>query len=106
MIAMGVEIKPSDLYYRYPRKKENRELPKFSGKPDPNPFDRNDLYEVIPMYEQVMDALGSNEMDVLHRMEEVLNSEVPGFVQTREEIYDCLLMVMQGLLGIDSEAQA
>ena len=103
---MGVEIKPSDLYYRYPRKKENRELPKFSGKPDPNPFDRNDLYEVIPMYEQVMDALDSNEMDVLHRMEEVLNNEVPGFVQTREEIYDCLLMVMQGLLGIDSEAQA
>jgi hypothetical protein len=48
-----------------------------------------------------MDALGSNEMDVLHRMEEVMNTEVPGFIQTREEMYDCLLMVMQGLMGID-----
>lgn len=102
VIGMAVMIKPSDLYYRYPRKKENREVPKFSGKPDSAPFDRNDMYEVIPMFEQVMDALGSNEMDVLHKMEEVLNNDVPGFVQTREEMYDCLLMVMQGLLGIES----
>lgn len=98
---MGITIKPSDLYYRYPRKKETREVPKFSGKPDPNPFDRHDMYEVIPMYEKVLDALGNNEMDVLHKMEEVLNNEVPAFVQTREEMYDCLLMVMQGLLGIE-----
>lgn len=100
MSGMGVQIKPSDLYYRYPRKKQNRELAKFCGKPDAALFDRNDLYEVIPMFEAVLDALGSNEMDVLHRMEEVLNNEVPRFVRTREEIYDCLLMVMQGLLGI------
>ena len=102
---MGIEIKPSDLYYRYPRKKENREQPKFSGKPDSNPFDRYDLYEVVPMYQAVMDALGNNEQDVLQKMEEVLNDEVPAFVQTREEIYDCLLMVMQGLLGIESEKE-
>lgn len=101
MSSMGVQIKPSDLYYRYPRKKEVRGLQKFCGKPDPTPFDRNDMYEVIPMYEAVMDALGTNEMDVLHRMEEVLNNEVPAFVQTREEMYDCLLMVMQGLMGIE-----
>jgi len=97
---MGVMIKPSDLYYRYPRKKDTREVPKFIGKPDPAPFDRHDMYEVIPMYEKVLDALGTNEMDVLHRMEEVLNNEVPAFVQTREDMYDSLLMVMQGLLGI------
>jgi len=99
---MGLMIKPSDLYYRYPRKKENRDIPKFSGKPDTNPFDRHDMYEVIPVYEAVMDALGSNEMDVLHKMEEVLNNEVPAFVQTREEMYDCLLLVMQGVLGIEA----
>lgn len=99
---MGIVVKPSDLYYRYPRKKETRELPKFSGKPDANPFDRFDLYEVVPMYETVMDALGSNEQDVLQKMEEVFNNEVPAFVQTREEMYDCLLMVMQGLLGIEA----
>jgi hypothetical protein len=102
---MGIEIKPSDLYYRYPRKKETREQPKFSGKPDPNPFDRYDLYEVVPMYEAVMDAIGSDEQDVLQKMEEVLNNEVPAFVQTREEMYDCLLMVMQGLLGIDAKKE-
>ena len=101
VIPMNVEIKPSDLYYRYPRNKEKREFPKFSGKPDPAPFDLNDMYEVIPMYEAVMSALGTNEMDVLHRMEEVLNNDVPGFVQTREEMYDCLLMVMRGLLGVE-----
>jgi hypothetical protein len=100
---MGVTIKPSDLYYRYPRKKEHLDVPKFSGKPDTNPFDRNDMYEVIPMFEKVMDALDSTEMDVLHRMEEVMNNEVPAFVQTREEMYDCLLMVMQGLLGIEAK---
>lgn len=102
---MGIEIKPSDLYYRYPRKKEKREAPKFSGKPDPNPFDRNDMYEVIPMFEAVMDAVGSNEQDVLQKMEEVLNNEVPSFIVTREEIYDCLLHVMRGFLGIESEEE-
>jgi len=99
--GMGLVIKPSDLYYRYPRKKETRELPKFSGKPDANAFDRYDLYEVVPMYQAVMDALGNNEQEVLQKMEEVLNNEVPAFVRTREEMYDCLLMVMQGVLGIE-----
>lgn len=99
---MGIAIKPSDLYYRYPRNKETREEPKFSGNPDSSLFDRYDLYEVVPMYEAVMDALGNDEQDVLQKMEEVLNNEVPAFVQTREEMYDCLLMVMQGLLGIEA----
>lgn len=98
---MGIEIKPSDLYYRYPRKKETREQPKFSGKPDPTPFDRNDLYEVIPMFEAVMDALGQTEREVLQKMEEVLNNEVPTFIRSREEIYDFLLAVMQDFLGIE-----
>ncbi len=96
---MGLVIKPSDLYYRYPRKKETRDQPKFAGKPDSLPFDRYDLYEVIPMYEAVMDALGTNDIDILQKMEEVLNNEVPAFVRSREEIYDCLLGVMQGILG-------
>ena len=96
---MGLSIKPSDLYYRYPRKKENRDIAKFSGKPDSNHFDRYDLYEVIPMYEAVMDALDSCDKDVLQKMEEVLNDEVPAFIASREDIYDCLLMVMQGVLG-------
>jgi len=95
---MGVQIKPSDLQYRYPRKKTTRELPKFSGKPDPHPFDRDDLYEVIPMFEAVMDALGSSDGAVLQRMEEMLNNEVPRFVATREQVFDCLVESMRGLL--------
>lgn len=87
---MGIVIKPSDLYFRYPRKKENRELPKFCGKPDANPFDRYDLYEVIPMFEAVMDELGTQDQTVLQRMEEQLD-RLPAFINTREKIFDALL---------------
>jgi len=95
---MGVQIKPSDLQYKYPRKKVTRELPKFCGKPDKNPFDRDDLYEVIPMFEAVLDALETTDGRVLHRVEEMLNSEVPRFIATREEIFDCLVESMRDLL--------
>ncbi|PLX86677.1 MAG: hypothetical protein C0617_00250 [Desulfuromonas sp.] len=96
---MGIIIKPSDLQFRYPRKKETRERPKLKGKPDPNPFDRDDLYEVIPMFEAVMNALETIDGQVLHRMEEVLNEDVPLFVTSREEVFDCLLGTMEGILG-------
>lgn len=98
---MGVEIKPSDLQYRYPRKKETRELPKFTGKPDSNFFDRDDMYEVIPMFECVMNELGTNDGRVLHRMEEVLNDDIPRFITTREEVFDCLVGVMSDMLKCD-----
>ncbi len=88
---MKVEIKPSNLYYRYPRKKETREAPKFTGKPDPHPFDRNDLYEVIPMFEAVMEELGTTDGRVLQRMEEILDKELPRFIDTREAVFDCLV---------------
>lgn len=87
---MGIEIKPSDLYFRYPRKKENRDLPKFYGKPDPRPFDRYDLYEVVPMFETVMDTLGSQDQDLLQRIEENLD-KMPAFIDTREMIFDALI---------------
>lgn len=92
---MGIEIKPSDLYYRYPRKKETRDQPKFSGLPDPRPFDRNDLYEVIPMFEAVMDELESVDGDVLRRIEEILNHNLPAFVRSREEIFHGLVETMR-----------
>jgi hypothetical protein len=96
---MGITIKPSDLYYRYPRKKDTREQPKFTGKPDKNLFDRYDMYEVIPLFEVIMDELGSDDEDVLQKIEKVLNDEVPAFISTREEVYDCLLSVMQQVMG-------
>lgn len=84
---MAIEIKPSNLYYRYPRKKETREQPKFIGLPDSRPFDRNDLYEVIPMFEAVMDELGSVDGTVLQRIEVILNDHLPLFISSREEIF-------------------
>lgn len=91
----GIAIKPSDLYYKYKRKKATRSAPKFSGKPDLQAFDRDDLYEVIPMLEAVMDALGSDDGRVLHRAEEVMINEVPGFIRTREEVFDCLVAMLR-----------
>lgn len=88
---MDLSIKPSDLQYRYPKNKVERDKPKFSGKPDKEPFDRDDLYEVIPMFEAVMNALDSDDARVLHRMEEILCSEMPGFIRLREEVFDFLV---------------
>jgi hypothetical protein len=92
---MGIEIKPSDLQYRYPRKKETRDLPKFTGLPDPHPFDRNDLYEVIPMFEAVMDELGSVNGVDLQRIERMLNDNIPHFINSREEIFRGLVEMMR-----------
>ena len=92
---MNIEIKPSDLYYKYARKKATRDVAKFTGKPDAHPFDRDDLYEVIPMLEAVMDALGSTDGRVLHRVEEIMIHELPTFIGTREEVFDCLVAVMR-----------
>ena len=92
---MSVTIKPSDLYYKYARKKATRDLPKFAGKPDAHPFDRDDLYEVIPMLEAVMTELGSADGNLLQRVEEVMIQELPGFIRTREEVFDCLVAVMR-----------
>jgi hypothetical protein len=95
---MGIVIKPSDLYYKYQRKKATRNVPKFAGKPDAHPFDRDDLFEVIPMLAAVMDELGSVDGRVLHRAEEVMILEMPGFIRTREEVFDCLVAVMREML--------
>lgn len=92
---MGVQIKPSDLYYRYPRKKETRDLPKFTGLPDPHPFDRNNLYEVLPMFEAVMNELGTCAGTDLQRIERILNDNIPHFINSREEIFRGLVETMR-----------
>lgn len=96
---MPVEIKPSDLYYKYPRVKAKRDQPKFAGKPDPLPFDRDDQYEVIPMLEAVMSQLESDDGEVLNRLEEVMVTEMPGFISSREDVYDYLVATMLHILG-------
>ena len=95
---MAIEIKPSDLYFRYYHKTETRDLPKFTGKPDPEFFDRNDLYEVIPMFEAVMDSLGTVDQEVLHKLEELVIYSLPKSITSREEVYDCLIASIQQLM--------
>lgn len=95
---MAVMIKPSDLQFRYPKNKMDRDQSKFSGKPDNAPFDRDDLYEVIPMFEAVMNELGTVDGRVLHRMEELLGGEVPRFIRTREDVFDCLVETLRPLV--------
>jgi hypothetical protein len=69
---------------------ETKNAPKFSGLPDPAPFNRHDLYEIIPMMSAVMDELGSFDGRELHLLEDILN-EMPRFITTRDEVYDYLL---------------
>ena len=96
---MAIEINPSDLYYKYPRKKETRDQPKFSGKPDRVHFDRDDQYEVIPMLEAVMNSVGMRDGDILEKLEEIMLFQMPTFIKTREEVFDFLVAVMKERLG-------
>lgn len=86
---MSIVVKPSDLKFKYPRDVVHREDPKFTGLPDPAPFNRDDLYEILPMMAAVMEELGSRDGDVLHLLEDLLN-QMPRFVTTREEVYGYL----------------
>lgn len=100
---MGIQIKPSDLHYRYRHVKQTQHEPKFAGKPDPQPYDRDDLYEVIPMLSAVMEHFNCVDAAVLHRLEELAGDEMPRFIRTREEVFDFLVAVMADMLeGDDS----
>ena len=96
---MGLTVKASDLYYRYPKDTVKRHDAKFSGKPDKRPFNRDDLYEVLPMLGAVMDRLGSDEQRVLHQVEEIMVRDLPRFLSTREEVFDFLTGCMSERLG-------
>jgi hypothetical protein len=86
---MSIIVKASDLKFRYPRVVANRSDPKFAGLPDPTPFNRHDLYEILPVLTAVMNELESDDGEVLHLVEDVLN-EMPSFITTRGEVFDYL----------------
>jgi hypothetical protein len=86
---MSIVVKASDLKFKYPRDIANREGPKFTGLPDPAPFNRDDLYDVLPMMSAVMDELGSEDGEVLNFLEDLLN-QMPRFIGTRGEVFDYL----------------
>lgn len=84
---MGLSIKPSDLKYKYPKVFETRYDRKLTGKDDPSPFNRDDLFDIIPMLEAVMDELGRDDGRTLHLLEDILNQDIPRFVETRGEVF-------------------
>lgn len=96
---LGIAIKPSDLYYKYPRDTSSRHEAKFSGKPDPKPFNRDDLYEVVPMLEQVMDEIECDDARTLHSIEEIMIRTMPGWIVTREEVFDFLVGSMREVMA-------
>lgn len=87
---MAIEVKPSDLFYRYPKNHANKHQPKFSGKPDERAFDGEDLFEVIPMLEAVMNHYGCDDGNVLHELEDVLVRWLPKGLN-RGEVFDILV---------------
>lgn len=99
---MAIEIKPSDLYFKYRRKKACLAEAEFNGKPDPRPYDRDNLYEVIAMLGAVMNELNCRDAAVLHRLEELAGDEMPQFIRSREEVFDFLVSVMGDMLGKSS----
>jgi hypothetical protein len=86
---MTVTVKASDFKFKYPRDVANRDQAKFTGLPDSTPFNRHDLYEILPMMSAAMNELGSEDGEVLHLLEDVLN-QMPAFISTREEVFDYL----------------
>jgi hypothetical protein len=86
---MPIIVKASDLKFRYPRDVVNREKPKFTGLPDPTPFNRHDLYDILPIFTAVMNDLGSADGEMLSLLEDLLN-KMPGFIETRGEVFDYL----------------
>lgn len=84
-----VTVKASDLKFKYRKFIETRNRPKFSGLPDPAPFNRDDLYELLPMLAAVLDRLATADGRVLHLLEDLLN-EMPRCVASREEAYEYL----------------
>lgn len=91
VIRMGIKIYASDLKYRYPKVVETRYEEKFRDRDDPSPFNRDDLYDILPMLEAVMDALGRDDATTLHFLEELMNRDLPRSVDRRGEVFSFLV---------------
>lgn len=87
---MGLTIYPSDLKYKYPKVVETRFEKKFSGSDDTAPFNRDDIYDIIPMLQAVMDELGRDDALTLHFLEDVMNRDLPRCLSDRCEVF-CFL---------------
>ena len=95
---MGITINPSDLKYKYPKVIETRYHPKLKGKDDPAPFNRDDLYDILPLLEGVMNELGRDDASTLHFAEDLMNRDLPRSVSCRGEVFRFLVGCTQEML--------
>ena len=95
---MGLSINASDLKYKYPKVTETRFAPKFQGKDDPEPFNRDDLYDIIPLLEAVMDDLARDDARLLHCIEDLMNQELPRSLESRGEVFRFLTSCTRDLM--------
>lgn len=93
---MAIQIRPSDLYYRYGRRRGANAAEIACDAP----FDRDDLDQVIPLFAEVMDALNSDDGRVLQRIEEFLIYNIPRSINCRDEIVACLVGSLREELGL------
>lgn len=84
---MGLNINASDLKYKYPKAITTRYQPKFQGADDPEPFNRDDVYDIIPLLEAVMDDLGRDDAQTLHVVEDLMNRDLPRSMTGRGEVF-------------------
>lgn len=87
---MGLKIHASDLKYKYPKVAKTRFEEKITGVDDPAPFNRDDVYDIIPMLEAVMDELRRDDALTLHFLEDLMNRDLPRCLKSRGEVFDFL----------------
>ncbi|HMN02286.1 MULTISPECIES: hypothetical protein [Geobacter] len=73
----------------------NRDQSTFRGTPDPHPFNRNDL----AMMEAVMNRLGINEGRLLALLQELMQQDMPRFIESRGMAFDSLPETIRERLG-------
>ena len=87
---MALKIYASDLKYRYPKVSETRFEEKITGVDDPAHFNRDDVYDILPMLEAVMNELRRDDALTLHFLEDLMNRDLPRCLRSRGEVFDFL----------------
>ncbi|GFO63348.1 hypothetical protein M1B72_10550 [Geomonas paludis] len=87
---MQLTVLASDLKYKYPKVTQTRFDAKFSGPGDDAPFNRDDLYDILPMLTAVMNDLERDDAGTLHFLEDLMNQDMPRFLVSRGEVFDFL----------------
>ena len=88
---MGAKFKASDLEYKYSKTATGGDNPKVIGKPDSTLFNRKEEYEVLSMLNKTLDELNTSSKTDLHKLEDMIQNELPGDIRSREKVFDWLI---------------